>query len=420
MRSEADGNLLIVNVGQLLTFAGPEGPRSGSAMRSLGLMKEAGILMEDGLITLVGPSRDVMGEARGLETLDARGRLVIPGFVDAHTHAAFAGSRHNELTDKLEGKSYAEIAREGGGIQRTVRDTRAATEDALKVETYGRLRRIISAGTTSAEIKSGYGLNLEGELRLLRIIVEAGAELPLNVVPTFMGAHAVPYEHRKNPTAYVEELVQTIIPAVSSQGLARYCDVFVEEGFFAKDEARTILEAGKAGGMRPKVHADEITSCGGAELAAEVEAITADHLLHSSTTGLKAMKRAGTIAVLLPGTSFSTAGIPYCDAHRIIQLGIPVALGSDLSPNSWLETMQFVVTLACYHLRMHPEEALCAATINAAWAVGLEQEVGSIEEGKRGDMLLLDAKDYREIPYRIASNLVDTVVKDGVVVVSRQ
>ncbi len=420
MKPEADGDLLIANVGQLLTFAGPKGPRSGTTMRDLGLIKGAGVLVEDGLITLVGPSREVMSEARGVETIDARGRLVLPGFVDAHTHAAFAGSRQNELADKLEGKSYAEIAREGGGIQRTVRDTRAATEEELRVETYGRLRRMIAAGTTTAEIKSGYELNLEGELRLLRIIADAGVELPLNVVPTFMGAHAVPNEHRENPTAYVEELVRTTIPAVASQGLARYCDVFVEDGFFSREEARSVLEAGKTSGMRPKVHADEITSCGGAELAAEVGAITADHLLHSSTTGLKAMKRAGTIAVLLPGTSFSTAGLPYCDARRIIQLGLPVALGSDLSPNSWLETMQFAVTLACYHLRMYPEEALCAATINAAWAVGSEEEVGSIVEGKRGDMLLLDAKDYREIPYRIASNLVNTVVKDGGIVVSRQ
>lgn len=419
-KPETAGELLIANIGQLLTFGGLQGPRSGSTMRGLGVIKDAGVLVEDGLITLVGPSQEVITEARGVETLDARGRLVMPGFVDAHTHAAFAGTRHNELADKLEGKSYAQIAREGGGIQRTVEDTRAATQEILKVETYSRLRRMISAGTTTAEIKSGYGLNLEGELKLLQVIANAGVELPLNVIPTFLGAHAVPDEHRKNPMAYVEELVQTIIPAVASQGLARYCDVFVEDGFFSKEDARTILEAGKASGMEPKVHADEITSCGGAELAAEVRAITADHLLYSSTRGLQAMKRAGTIAVLLPGTSFSTTGLPYCDARRIIQLGIPVALGSDLSPNSWLETMQFVVTLACYHLRMQPEEALCAATINAAWAVGLAKEVGSMEEGKRGDMLLLDVHDYREIPYRIASNLVNTVVKDGTVVASRQ
>lgn len=419
-KPNAGSDLLIVNVGQLLTFTGPEGPRSGPSMMELGLIKDAAVLLENGLIWLVGPSSDVAAEARGVEILDARGRLVMPGLVDAHTHAAFAGSRESELADKLQGKSYAQIARDGGGIQRTVKDTRTATDEVLREQSYGRFRRMTSAGTTTAEVKSGYGLNLEDELRLLRVIGDAGNDLPLNVVPTFLGAHAVPEEHRGSAGTYVEELLKTIIPAIASQGLARFCDVFVEKGFFSKDDGKAILEAGKAEGMKPKVHADELTSCGGAELAGEVGATTADHLLHSSARGLQAMKEAGTMAVLLPGTSFSTSGLPYCDARRVIELGIPVALGSDLSPNSWLESMQFVINLACHHLRMYPEEALCAATINAAWAIGLEKEVGSMEEGKRGDLLLLDVYDYREIPYRLASNLVNTVVKDGTVVVSRQ
>ncbi len=389
-------------------------------MRDLGLLTDAAVLIQDGRVVTVGPSKEVAAEVRNVEVLDAHGRLAMPGFVDPHTHVAFAGSRESELADKLGGKSYTQIAAEGGGIQRTVRDTRAATEERLKWETLGRLRRMISWGTTTVEIKSGYGLNLKDELKILRAIASVGEELPVNVIATFLGAHAVPDEYRNDPTGYVDELVKTIIPTVASREMARYCDVFVEEGFFSKDDGKAILEAGKSHHMAPKVHADEITSCGGAELAAEVAAVSADHLLHSSTRGLRRMKQSGTVAVVLPGTSFATTGLPYCDVRRIIQLGLPVALGTDLSPNSWIESMQFVVSLACYHMRMHPEEALCAATINAAWALGKADEVGSLEEGKRGDLLLLDAKDYREIPYRIASNLVAKVVKDGAIVVSRE
>ncbi len=415
-RDESSGDLVITNIGQLLTFAGPDEPRVGAAMGELGLVLDAAVLVESEFIEAIGPEREVLAGARGAETLDARGRVVMPGFVDAHTHTAFAGSRESELADKLEGKSYSQIAREGGGIQKTVRDTRAASEDQLMSETCSRLRRMLSLGTTTVEIKSGYGLDLDNELKLLRVIVGAEQALPVTVVPTFLGAHAVPVEHWEDPAGYVDELVDTILPAVASHGMARFCDVFVEDGFFSEEQGRTILGAGKALGLAPKVHADEITSCGGAELAGEMEAVSADHLLHSTTRGLKAMKTHGTLAVVLPGTSFSTAGLPYCDARRIIELNLPVALGTDLSPNSWIESMQFVVSLACYHLRMRPEEALCAATINAAWAIGLADQVGSLEVGKRADMLLMDVKDYREIPYRIGSNLVSSVVKNGVVV----
>ncbi|MFQ5838013.1 MAG: imidazolonepropionase [Thermoplasmata archaeon] len=415
-REDRSGDLLVNNIGQLLTLEGHRKPRVGRALMNLGIMERAAVLVERGAITAVGPHEEVVPQARDVETLDARGRLVMPGFVDAHTHTAFAGSREGELADKLAGKSYAQVAREGGGIQRTVRATRRASREQLIEETAARLRRMIDLGSTTVEIKSGYGMSTKEESKLLEVISTLSQELPVNVVPTFLGAHAVPEEYLEDSEGFVEYLLRESLPAVASRGLARYCDVFVEEGFFSKDQGRRILLAGQEHGLASKVHADELTPSGGAELAAEVRAVSADHLLFASEEGLAAMARSGTLAVLLPGTSFSSLGLPYCDARRVIELGLPVALGTDLSPNSWIESMQFVVSLACYKLRMQPEEALSAATINAAWAIGMAGEVGSIEEGKRGDLLLLGARDYREIPYRIASNLVQTVVKDGVVV----
>lgn len=414
------GDLLVTNIGQLLTLAGHERPRTGSALRDLGIVNHAAVFIEGGRIALAGPEEEVVKEAGDAAILDAHGRVVMPGFVDSHTHATFAGSRESELADKLAGKSYAQIAREGGGIQRTVRATRGASREELTATTLRRLERMLALGTTTVEMKSGYGLNLEDEIKLLEVIMEVEGRLPLEVVPTFLGAHAIPEEHSSAPEAYVDEICQKMLPAIASRGLASYCDVFVEEGFFSRDQGRRILQEGQKYRLASKIHADELTSCGGAELAAEMRATSADHLLFSTEEGLRAMSQSGTVAVILPGTSFSSLGLPYCDARRVIDLGLPVALGTDLSPNSWIESMQFAVSLGCYNLGLRPEEAIAAATINAAWAVGMAGEVGSVEEGKRGDLLLLRSRDYREIPYRIASNLVEKVVKDGVVVVSRK
>ncbi len=410
------GDLLVANIGQLLTLGGYMEPRTGKALLDLGIVRDAAILIEAGRIKAVGPQDKVLPDAEGVEVLDAGGKVVMPGFVDAHTHAAFAGSREGELASKLAGKSYAQIAQEGGGIPSTVMATRAATKEQVMTETKDRVRRMVAQGTTTVEMKSGYGLSLDEELKLLEVISQVAGEMPVNVVPTFLGAHAVPEEHRDNPEGYVDYLVEEVLPSDALKGVARYCDVFVEEGFFSSHQGKRILLAGQRHGMASKVHADELTSCGGAELAAEVGAISADHLLFSTDVGLKAMAHSRTIAVLLPGTSFSSLSLPYCDARRVIDHGLGVALGTDLSPNSWIESMQFVISLACYKLRMHPEEAISAATINAAWAIGMAAEVGSIEVGKRADLLLLRVSDYREIPYRIASNLVDRVVKDGVMV----
>ncbi len=411
------GDLLITNIGQLLTLGGHARPRVGGALRDLGIVREGAVLIEGGLISAVGNKADVASEARSVEAVDARGRLVMPGFVDAHTHAAFAGSRESELSDKLAGKSYAQIAREGGGIGRTVRETRRASKDRLIRETSNRLSRMLALGTTTVEVKSGYGLNLEDEVKLLEVISTIRDRMPLDIVPTFLGAHAVPEEFEADSDGYVDYVVKTVLPKVASPPMAEFCDVFVERGFFSADQGRRVLLAGQGLGLASKVHADELTYCGGAELAAEVGATSADHILHSSEEGLGAMAAKGTLAVLLPGTSFSSKELPYCDARRVIDAGVPVALGTDLSPNSWIESMQFTLNLACYRMSLHPEEAIAAATINGAWAIGKEKEVGSLEVGKRGDALLVDLRDYREVPYRIASNSVEMVIKDGNVVV---
>ncbi len=408
----------MVNAGQLLTLDGPPGPRTAEAMGDLGLLPSGAVLVEGGRIVAVGPSEDVVPEAGDAEVLDARGHVVMPGFVDPHTHAAFVGSRAGELADKLAGKSYAQIAAEGGGIRRTVQATREASDEALRGETAGRLQRMVRSGTTTVEVKSGYALDREGELRMLRAIAALAEDLPVDMVPTFLGAHATPSEWEGDTEGYVEHVVGDMLPAVASQGIARFCDVFVEEGFFTAAQGRRILQDGRRRGLIPKVHADELTGCGGAELAADVEAASADHLLHASPAGLRAMAARGVVGVLLPGTSFATLGLPYADARGVIDAGLPVALGTDLSPNGWIESMPFIVSLACYRLRLQPEEAITAATLNAAWAVGAAQDVGSLEVGKKGDLLVLGLRDYREIPYRVASNPVQVVVKEGRVVAS--
>lgn len=414
--SRETGDLLVRNIGVLLTLGGYRRPRRGRELLDVGVQTDVAVLIERGIVTNVGPEEEVVGEARSVETLDAGGRLVLPGFVDAHTHAAFAGSREGELAAKLAGKSYGEIAHEGGGILRTVQETRDASEEELAEETSTRLRRMVAHGTTTAEVKSGYGLALEPELKILASVARLREEIPATLVPTFLGAHALPPEFASDTEGYVDSLVTTMIPEVASRGLARYCDVFVEDGFFDDEQGARILQAGQDAGMPSKVHADELTTSRGAELAAQVGAVSADHLIFASEEGLRSMAAGGTVAVLLPGTSFSSLGLPYANARRFIEMGLPVALGTDLSPNAWTESMQFVISLACFRLRMHPEEAISAATWNAAWAVGQAAEAGSLEPGKRGDLLLMDARGYREIPYRVASNLVRIVVKDGVIV----
>jgi imidazolonepropionase len=346
------------------------------------------------------------------QEFDCKEKLVLPGFIDCHTHALFAGSRENELSMKLDGRSYMEILKRGGGILRTVRDTRNASDERLKSETRKRLDRMISNGTTTFEIKSGYALNLEGELRLLRVLRELKNE-GYDIEPTLLSAHAIPEEYSGRSSAYVDEVVIPSIDECAKLKLATFCDVFMEEGAFGEAETERILNHAAERGMKLKLHADEFSDLGGANLAAKLEVISADHLAKSSLRGIEQMGKKDVIGVLLPGTQFSSLTGTFADAKAYSQAGTPVALATDLSPNSWIESMQFVINIACYGMKMTPEQAIAGATINAAHAISRGSISGSLELGKDADVLVTGLSNSYELPYRIASNNLKMVFKKG-------
>jgi imidazolonepropionase len=407
--------LLIVHAGQLITLAGSnERPRTGAALDDVGLIPDGAVAIADGLIVATGSTAELLDTARRPgEIVDAAGRVVIPGFVDAHTHFLFAGSRADEFELRLRGAGYLEIASRGGGILRTVAETRLMSESALADVGAVRLNRMLAHGTTTVEAKSGYGLATEEELKLLRALHRLNAVHHVDVVPTFLGAHAIPQEFAGDADGYVRLVIEEMLPAVAEEDLAEFCDVFCEETAFTPPQSRAILEAGAGLGLIPKLHADELSDRGGAKLAAEVGAISADHLLFAAEEGLWAMAAAGTIAVLLPGTAFFL-GLPYAAARRMIELGVPIAIATDFNPGSSpTYSMQMALALACVGLRLHPAEAVVAATINAAHAIGMAEEVGSLEPGKVADLLILDVADYRSLAMHFGVNLVDEVYKRG-------
>lgn len=413
MKSLVD--LLVTNAAQLLTLRGRnESPRTGAALRDLGIIPDGAVAAYDGVIVAAGPTAEVLDEvalAPDSLQLDASGRVVLPGFVDPHTHLIFAGSRADEFIARLQGASYQEIARSGGGILATMRATREASEDELVALGRLRLDRLLAHGTTTVEAKSGYGLSVDGELKCLRAIHRLNALHDVDVIPTFLGAHAVPPEF--DVDAYVRVVVEEMLPAVVEEDLAEFCDVFCETGAFTPDQSRAVLLAGDEAGLDPKLHADELSDQGGARLAAEVGAISADHLLYASDEGLAAMAGSGTMAVLLPGTAMFL-GLPYARARRMIDLGVAIALGSDFNPGtSPTYSMPMVVALGCLGMRLDPAEAIAAATINAAHALRVAEEVGSLEPGKAADLIVLDLPDYRELPMAFGTNPVWRVIKRG-------
>ena len=398
-------DLTIKGIGKLVTPEGL-GPRTGPAQGELRVLEDAYLVIRGGRILELGQGKPPPSPG---PTLDAHGRLVTPGLVDPHTHAVFAGSRVEEFLARTRGERYT-----GGGILTTVAAVRSASEAELVALARPRLLRLLRDGTTTVEIKSGYGLTTGDELKLLRAIRRLGEELPLTVVPTFLGAHAFPREVSREE--YLELLVEEMIPQVAGEGLAEFCDVFCDRGFYTVEEARRVLEAGKEHGLVPKLHADELAWVGAAELAAELSAVSADHLLHVSQEGIRALAAAGVVAVLLPGTAFVLSE-PYPPARRLIEAGVPVALGSDFNPGSCpISSMPLVISLAVLRLGLSPEEALCAATLNAAAAVGLAGELGSLEPGKVGDLVIWDAEELGELPYFIGHRLALAVVKGGEVV----
>jgi len=402
----ANVDILIKNANELITLKGPNKPRIKSQMNNLSIIKDGSIAIKEDKIVDIGKNLRYNAE----KTIDASNKVVMPGFVDPHTHAVFAGSREFELEMKLRGVSYMDILKKGGGIFYTVNEVRKASEESLFEQSKKRLDAMLSFGTTTCEAKSGYGLNTENELKILRVQKKLNEKLKIDIVSTFMGAHAVPKDQQ--PEEYVNVVIDDMLPKV--QGLAKFCDVFCEKDIFTVEQSKKVLEAGKKYGLTPKIHADEIVDTGGASLAAKIGAISADHLLKSSEKGLKEMAKKGTIGVLLPGTPFSLMMQKYAEAGKIIDLDVPVALATDLNPNCWTENMQFIIQLACLNMKMTPAEAITASTFNAACAIKMNDQIGSLEIGKQADLIILDCPTHNFIPYHFSVNLVETVIKKGI------
>jgi imidazolonepropionase len=411
------GTLIIRDARVLFTCAGGA-PKRGRGQADARPITDATIVASDGTIVFVGPASEAARlhpPGPGDIVIDAAGCTVLPGFVDPHTHVVFGGDRRDELRRRLAGATYAEIAAEGGGILSTVRATRDATEDELARAARARLDSMMAGGTTTCEAKTGYGLQVDAELKMLRVIRRLNAEHPVDLVPTFMGAHEIPIEHRANRRFYIDHLVRQMIPAAARDGLAEWCDVFCETGMYTPEEAEEILEAGKRHGLKPRIHADEMAESGGAMVAARVGARSADHLLHVSERGILAMRDAGVVATLLPVAAFYLKLGRFAPARALIEAGVPVALATDLNPGGgYSPSMPFAMALACFGMRMTLEEAIVASTINAAYAIDRDGEIGSLEAGKQLDAVIVggDAVDLLSV----GAPAIRAVIKRGVAV----
>jgi imidazolonepropionase len=410
-------DLIVANIGELVTVSGPNRPRLGQEMQELGILQKAALAIRKDKIAAVGAHEDIITNWQARRILDAQGLLITPGLVDPHTHPVFAASRENEFDMRIKGATYQQIAEAGGGIRNSVRRLREMPKEDLKKAVLARLDRFLKLGTTTIEAKSGYGLSLEAETKSLEILQELAAEHPIGIVPTFLGAHEVPDEYRDRRAEYVRVLIEEMIPVIAEKKLARYCDIFCEKGVFEIEESRKILEAARRHGLGLKLHADEFARLGGAELAAEVKAISADHLMAVSEAGIAAMKTAGVVAVLLPATTFFLRGRDYAPARKMIEAGVAVALATDFNPGSSMtQSLRLTMTIACLYLEMYPAETLVATTINSACAIGMEEKIGSLMPGKQADIVIWDATDYRYLPYHFGDNLVKTVIKSGKII----
>jgi len=408
--------ILIKNISQLVTARGKSSPRYGDDMSDAEIIKDGWVLIEGDRIVSVGSGE--APEEKGAVLIDGSGKTVTPGLIDPHTHIIHGGSRENELEMKLMGVPYIEILKRGGGILSTVRATRAISKEEIKAKAKKSMNQMLLHGTTTCEAKSGYGLNFDDEIKCLEAVRELNGEHPMTLVPTYLGAHAVPEEYKNKSSEYIELMTKKVIPYVAKEGLARFIDCFCEEGVFSVEESRVILKKGKEYGLKVKIHADEIEPIGGAELAGELKAISAEHLLAASEDGMKAMKGNGVIPVLLPATSFYLMLGKYADARKMIDLGLPVALATDYNPGTCpTESLQTVMTFACFGMKMTPKEIINAMTINAACALDMQNEIGSIEEGKKADIVMFDSPNLNYLVYHFGINHVDTVIKNGCIVV---
>ncbi|WP_186301046.1 imidazolonepropionase [Virgibacillus sp. SK37] len=410
--------MLISNASQVITMSGhSDKPAKKGAMSEINIIENGSIWIEDDKIVEVGTDKEIREKYKAqidsATQIDASGKTVTPGLVDPHTHLVHVGTRENEYAMRLKGKTYMEIMEAGGGIHATTRATQEATHEQLYEESIKRLDKFLLHGVTTVEAKSGYGLTLEHELKQLEVAEQLQKEHPIDLVSTFMGAHAVPMDEKDNPEKFVDRVIEEMIPEVAKRKLAKFNDVFCERGVFTPEQSKRILEAGKEYGLIPKIHADEIEPYGGAELAAEVGAISADHLLKASDEGIKAMAEKGVVGVLLPGTAFFLMA-EFAQARKMIDAGVAVALSTDQNPGSSPTiSLPFIMNLGCLKMGMTPEEVLTAATINAAHAIGVADEVGSLEAGKKADITIFDVPNYLTLSYQYGMNHVDTVIKAG-------
>jgi imidazolonepropionase len=394
-------SLAVINCSQVVTLSGAHRPRTGADLRQLAIIEDGALLVRGEYLEAVGRRREIESLISGdCEVVDARRRVVMPGFVDAHTHPVFAGTRANEFEQRATGASYREIAARGGGIRSTVRVTRNASQNDLVKAGKRYAEWFLRNGTTTVEAKSGYGLTLEDELKILRAIKQLNEETALRYVPTFLGAHDTPTEYGSRRGMYVNLIVNEMLPRVAEEKLAEYCDVFCEKDVFTTDESWQILSAARCHGLGLRVHADQLSLSGGAKLAAELNATTADHLEHTDVTGIMALHAAKVQPVLLPGSVYALGSHQYPAARQMIDSGLAVVLATDFNPGSSpTPSMTMILSLACTQMKMTPAEAISAATINAAYSLGRGGELGSLEKGKRADFVIHDASDYRELAY---------------------
>ena len=419
MRHSAPGSLFFRNAEQVLTLAGLPVPRRGKALSQLGIIPQGGVLTQGTTVLEVGQSRALEAKARRLkaEAIDCRGSVVMPGFVDSHTHLVFAASRVGDYEERLRGKTYEEIARAGGGIRFSARKVRQASISSLARQGEGFLKQFAAHGTTTLEVKTGYGLEVAQELKLLEVIRRLSKTSKLELVPTLLAAHALPAEYAGRPAAYIETIIRELIPVAGRKKLAEFIDCFCDRGAFSVELCRRVLRAGERQGLIPRLHAEQLSHTGASRLAVELEAASADHLDKLSTADIRALARSDVVATLLPGANFHLGFSAYPPARKLIEAGAIVALATDFNPGtSPTLNMQFILSVACSALRMNPAEAISAATINAAFALRRANRLGSLEPGKQADVIMMDVSDYREIPYYFGVNHCRMTVKAGAVV----